>query len=916
MALRFVPHGEDFGATAGGDGEAGDFGSRVRARPVRFSSGPALGNSPNSPPGEGKNFVGATSRGSFRGDYSKQEFGADQPFENDELENEAQRQSEDDGYEPAEDSIDFLKLLREAEATSASYVTQTNRREWTQSLRAYNNQHFSGAKYTRPEWRNRSKFHRPKTRTTVKKDMAAVAASLHGNLDAISCLPGNESDPRQRAGAAVIEELVNYRTDGSRGKAAIPWFQVSMGARQDALLAGVCLSKQTWKLEHRKLPRPERVEVDGQTVLRDVYVIDTDRPDCQLIPPENFSLDPAADWTDPVQSASYIIIKWPMTLDDVLKKQKNPINPWLEVSASKLLPNSDSGTTDTAQIRRAREGGIDRMEEARAGRKFQIVWVYETYMRIEGEDYTFFSAGTQAYLTDPKPVREVYPEQFGQRPLVMGYGNLDAHRIFPMSPVASLQQHQQILNDIANLSIDAVKQNVFPITKVVRGKQVDLEQVKKRAHGSIVMVQEEKDVTFDRPTDIPASVSGLTREVELEADDLMGQFNGQTAENNNALSRTLGGLKLVAGSANAVQEYDIRVWIQTWAAPVLAQIVRLEQFYEHDAVVLGLCGDRAQLMEKFGVSQITDELIEQDVLISVSVGLGAGDPAQRLQKFGQAVAIITPILQASPDFQSGKKRINVEAVIAEIFGDTGFRDGGARFFEDGEAQPQGDPLMDLKAALIKSNIEKNQQTAKASVLTALAAVAKAALGEHEFENQKVNEMLGLHLQATDMGFRHGQDHNKTMLAASDHGHRHGMAVRQQGHQERMPQPGPDGASSAASGSAPDAPQTPPVAPQGSPVAPVPSPSASGHPLGSPPQQGVPVSMAVREASAEPPPPPNSQPISAQQTVETSRRGPRFIEAVRHPDGTLRGYMLHDQMPEIPPPPPPGPPPMPPWTAQG
>ncbi len=38
-----------------------------------------------------------------------------------------------------------------------------------------------GLKYTRPEWRGRSRLFVPKTRTAVRKDMAAVAASLFNN---------------------------------------------------------------------------------------------------------------------------------------------------------------------------------------------------------------------------------------------------------------------------------------------------------------------------------------------------------------------------------------------------------------------------------------------------------------------------------------------------------------------------------------------------------------------------------------------------------------------------------------------------------------------------------------------------------------------------------------------------------------
>lgn len=73
--------------------------------------------------------------------------------------------------------------------------------------------------------------------------MAAVAAALFNSIDATTRLPGDEADPKQRAAAAIMDELVNYRTDRTSGNAASSWFLVSMGARQDAEITGVCMTK-------------------------------------------------------------------------------------------------------------------------------------------------------------------------------------------------------------------------------------------------------------------------------------------------------------------------------------------------------------------------------------------------------------------------------------------------------------------------------------------------------------------------------------------------------------------------------------------------------------------------------------------------------------------------------------------------
>lgn len=700
----------------------------------------------------------------------------------DEIENEATGAGLPEQPPAQKVSIDFLKLVREADQQASLYAAQVNRRSWTQSLRAFHQEHFTGSKYTKNEWANRSKIFRPKTRSSVRKDMAAVAASMFGTVDAVNCAPGNESDKRQQGAAAVMKELINYRTSRNSDKAAIPWFQVAMGARQDSLLTGICISKQSWKVEARvDNTAPPQIGPDGKSVPK--YVMKYDRPDSQLIPGENITIDPAADWTNPIQSASYILIKWPMQLEEVHRKMESPISPWNEVSDEVLRSAADSNKFDAGAIRRAREMGLDRLDETQTSTNFQIVWVYEAFIKAEGEDWTFLSVGDKVFLTDPRPVREVYPEQFGERPLTLGYGALEAHRIFPMSPVESWQMLQLEINDLANLTLDAIKQNVMPVTKIVRGKQIDLDQVRRRSSGSSIIVTNKDDVTWERPPDIPQSVPMMNRDLELEFDDLAGQFNGQTAESNNALSRTLGGLKLVSGAANAVQEFDIRVWIQTWVEPTLAQIVRLEQYYESDPVVIGLCGERSQLFEKYGIDVIDDALLEEEITISVSAGLGSGDPQQRLAKFQSAVQVALPLLSQSKEFTSGEWSIDTEAVMEEVFGGAGYRDGGMRFIKKGDPKPN--PLGDLQAQKLQSEIDKNKATAKASLLTGLAAVAKAALGDKQLEADNTNAMLDQHLQATDLGHQHGHALRQASLSETDMGHKHGMAIA--GHRHTVQQ---------------------------------------------------------------------------------------------------------------------------------
>ena len=702
--------------------------------------------------------------------------------------NEAERAAVD-GADPADDLDDeddfdekptdaeFLQMVSEATAQAAFYSNQINRRAWERAYKAYRQEHFHGSKYLQPDFRNRSRLFIPKTRSAVRKDLAATSASMFGSIDPIECSAGNEADPKQRAGAAVVKQLISYRTDSSNGKAATPWFHTAIGARQTSLMTGFCVTKQFWNL---KLRRAGTEEVDdekgGGKMQRDVWVPHIDRPESMLIAPENCTIDPACDWTNPAQDSAYFIIKYPMRIDEIRQMQRDPRRPWKHIDDQTLRSAGEGAKMDAATIRRARDQGLDRYDQTANTATFDVIWVYETFIRTAGEDWQFWSIGDKAMLTDPAPVAEVYPEQDGERPLAMGYGSFEAFCVFPQAAVESWQPLQQEANDIRNLTLDSFKQNVMPVTKVLRGRQIDLEQLKRRGQGTSIMVTNKDDVTWEKPPDVPAAAQSIKQQLDIDFDDLAGQQNYGTVQDNNALGKTLGGLKLAAGAANAVQEFDLRVWIETWAERAVRQLVKLEQFYESDPIVLGIVGDKAELLQKHGISEIDDELLESNVTVRVSVGLGAGDPQQVLQKFQAAATVALPLLQMDPRFASGELQIDGEAVMAETFGrGAGFRDGGKRFIKKGE--PKGpDPA--AQAAVAAEGEEKKasaglkQAQAKAAILNAVTNAAKVGLDLHsmgidtkkmEFDQSIAHmDQLG---RAVEMGQSHGLALQAAQMAA-------------------------------------------------------------------------------------------------------------------------------------------------------
>jgi uncharacterized protein (UPF0254 family) len=263
-------------------------------------------------------------------------------------------------------------------------------------------------------------------------------------------------------------------------------------------------------------------------------------------------------------------------------------------------------------------------------------------------------------------------------------------------------------------------------------------------------------------------------------DDLAGQFNAGSVQTNRTLNDTVGGLKLIAGASNAVQEFDIRLWIETWAEPALAQVVRLEQYYESDAIILGIAGSRAQLWQKHGVNRITDDLMDHQVTIRINAGLGVGDPQQRLAKFRDATAVFAPLAAQTKEFQTGQVSMNIEEVANEVFGAVGYRDGGKRFLtiqppnpqmqqqqQQMQQQQQGLMLQNMLAEIAKKRAQAQHAQAQAghAQMLGTAAIAKVGLDQRRQASDERNADIDHHHELHDR-----------LLAAHDQGHRHAMQV--------------------------------------------------------------------------------------------------------------------------------------------
>lgn len=569
-------------------------------------------------------------------------------------------------------SPDWLTLARDAYTASTAYFDASIRQQIEADLRQSQGQHPTGSKYLADK--GRSRLFRPKTRATIRKNEAQAAEAFFSTTDVVAISPENDNDPIQKASAAVMSELLQYRLTKS-----IPWFLTLVGAYQDAQTVGVVASYQHWQYNEKK---------------------GIDRPAIRLIPVENLRFDPGADWTDPVGSSPYIVELIPMYLGEVRRRMNSP-DPktgeakWRSLSDSVILTATKSyGDT----IRMQREGQrTDSKYQTQANNAYNVVWVHKNIVSVDDEDYVYYTLGVDHLLSDPKPLKEVYFH--GRRPYVIGSCVVETHKNYPSGVPRLTRDVQAEINEVANSRIDNVKLAMNKRYFARRNKQVDIRSVTRNVPGSVTLMQDTDDVKVVEFNDVTGSSYKEQEVLNLDFDDMAGAFSGSSVQSNRKLNETVGGMNLLSTSANQVSGYQLRTFVETWVEPVLRQIVLLEQYYETDETLLGLCGQAAELFQKFGIDQITDDLLMNEFTLNVNVGMGATNPAEQVQQFISGMQALRDILADGSLMGLGLK---VEEVITELFGKLGYKDG-SRFFELEQQDPQMAQMQatidELKAAL-------------------------------------------------------------------------------------------------------------------------------------------------------------------------------------------------------------------------
>ena len=605
---------------------------------------------------------------------------------------------------PEEDK--WIKIAREIYEGSTDYLNANLRFQWEKSLSLFNSNHPPGSKYNTAAYDKRSKFFRPKTRTAVRNLQAAMTVAFFTNEDVVNIAPANPNDQLQAAGAIVAQSIMQYRLTNT-----IPWFQTMTAALQDAAVQGVCISHQYWEFTEKKESYTEVdqsnqpiLDEEGKPEIHEQITAVKDHPVIELISPENIRIDPAADWADPMRSSPYVVHLIPMYLQDI--KDKMESGEWLEISEEELLAANDANEQDntTRLVRDEPRMDPKENEQEYGGIKdFWIVWVHKNIVKREGIDYCYFTAGTEIMLTEVKPLKEMYPWlRDDERPYVMGAVNLEAHKTYPSGTVELTEELQAAANDIWNQRFDNVKLAMNKRYHIRRDRNIDLDALFRSVPGGAVEMDDpDTDVRIVETRDVTGSAYAEQDRINMDFDELQGNFSTSTVQGARNLNETVGGMNLLAGNSSTIAEYVLRTFSETWVERVLKQLLKLEQYYETDIIVLAVAGQaaKAQFIQ-FEADEMMDELLRQDVLLKVNVGLNATDPMKKVQNLLNGVQILS-------QFPGLPEKINMPELTKEIFGQLGYKDG-SRFIAFSEEDDPKVAELEAQLADLQMQIQTDQ----------------------------------------------------------------------------------------------------------------------------------------------------------------------------------------------------------------
>jgi hypothetical protein len=542
------------------------------------------------------------------------------------------------------DHDDWIDLADRSYQDSTTYIDSGFRTRWEKNYALAASRHPNGSKYYSEQYKHRSKLFRGKTAAALRRNLAACAVALFSTQDVVNVEAENDNEEAQKIAARALKQLTNYHMTTH-----IPWFQLAIGGYREGLVNGVVAAKYWW----------DYTEGADQYADGGIKVV-ADKPVIELLPIENCRFSPAASWTDPVNSSPYFIITWPMFVADIKARM---LEDWYFYDDGEIS-QAVGGSEEFDSTRRAREGGKrDSKAEPVSVKDHDVAWVREVFIRVDGEEYHYYTLDRSILLSEPAPLKSSYPHcADGRRPVIMGQCEIEPHTVYCQGLPERVEGLQIEANDIGNQRRDNVALVLNRRTYAQRGKNTDYHALQKSVPGQVIMTDDVNSIKPEVMPDITGSSFNEQNLVNMDFDELAGTFSTASVATNRQLNETVGGMQLLSGNTNILAEFQLKIYVETFTEPLVKGVVSMIRTYEEDGIIQAVTGDKS----------LTHASLRAKVQARVNVGFGATDPQRRIEKLMYGLGTLQKIMPDLPQV------VDPNEISGEVFGALGWKDG-ARF---------------------------------------------------------------------------------------------------------------------------------------------------------------------------------------------------------------------------------------------
>lgn len=477
---------------------------------------------------------------------------------------------EGEGDVPFEDEMrsdDWLRIAQESFFAADSAYNSKIKPKLIDNIRAFNSQHKTNSLYTKSPEGWTSKLYKPKTRAILNKYQASACVALFSNQDIIEIEPENAYDPQEIVAVSVHKALLQYRL-----RRTIPWYKLSLGAFQDAMVQGTVVGHVGWDSA-------------------------ADKPTVQVLPLDHVRFDPECDWVDPVNSSPYFIVLRDMTIGEFKENVKKGF--FFDISDSLLLQAVGGGEQSVQDQRDQDKGSGVTLNSYSVYNRIQI---QEHIHKRDGKDIIFYTLGTIARVSDVVPLKDVY--YHGKRPYVVGTAEIESHRVFAAGFPDMVSGLQEEANELTNQRLNVIKLKNNPKFLYRKDAVVNLQALLRNQPGTAVGVE-------DLETDVkemayqPMDQMGFleTQSIDHDFDELGGNFDATKVDLNNRSNDNGRALMLQSGQVNTLLEYRIRTFVETWITPMLDLLDKTESRYETNPKLLEMIARQVGIVKTDPVAQ-------------------------------------------------------------------------------------------------------------------------------------------------------------------------------------------------------------------------------------------------------------------------------------------------------------------------